>query len=383
VSTGWFSETVALDEPVPTLAEFYRGRLTLVAEPGTTFNYTDHNFATLGQIVEDVTGTALHVYYREQILEPLGMVDSDLLRSERVRSRLATGYKLGPGGPHAVVDRVGVAAAAGMIYSTPRDVARYVAALLGGGSGEHGQILKPETVALMFEPHFQPDRRLSGVGLSFFRGDLGGHLAVEHQGIMPGFNSQIFLAPDDGVGVIGFANGARNAVIWLTAEMGRLLGDLLGVPDDVIRTDVPYHPEVWGDICGWYAPLAQRTVMRFLSMIGVGVEVRVRRGRLMLRALSPIPALLRGLELHPDDEHDPHVFRIDLSSYDLGTARVVFSPDRDGGTTRVHLDGVVPLSAERRPTWHNPMPWAAGAVGGLALAGAIKAMRRERTDAGG
>ena len=102
---------------------------------------------------------------------------------------------------------------------------------------------------------------------------------IEHQGILPGFNSQIFLAPDDGVGVLGFTNGAKNAVVWLTAEMGRLLGDLIGAPDDVIRTDVPHHPEIWSDLCGWYKPIAQRTDTQVLGIVGAGAEVFVRRRR--------------------------------------------------------------------------------------------------------
>jgi hypothetical protein len=82
-------------------------------------------------------------------------------------------------------------------------------------------------------------------------------------------------------------------------------------------------------------------------MIGAGAEVFVRRGQLTLRGLSPIPALLRGFPLHPDDDKDPYVFRIDLSEFGIGTARVVFGRDPGGGTTRVHLD-LMPLSLEKR-----------------------------------
>ena len=211
INSGWFAESFSLEEPVPTLAEYYRGGLRLAAEPGTIWTYSDHGVATVGQIVEDVTGQPLHQYFRERIFEPLGMADTDLLRSQRLASRLATGYRLSSHGAKAVTDRHGVTAAAGSIYSTPRDMARYVAMLLAGGSGDHGSILKPETVALMFEPHYQPDQRIPGMGLAFWRVDLGGHAAVEHQGVVPGFNSQIFLAPDEGVGVMGFTNGSRNA----------------------------------------------------------------------------------------------------------------------------------------------------------------------------
>ena len=346
IKSGWFAETFSLEERLPTLAEYYRGSLRLAAEPGTIWAYTDHGFATLGQMVEDVSGQPLHSYFRERIFEPLGMTDTDLLRSQRLSSRLATGYGLRSGGAIAVTDRQGVTAAAGSIYSTPRDMARYVAALLGRGSGEHGSILKPETVSLMFEPHYQPDPRLPGIGLAFWRADLGGHSAVEHQGVVPGFNSQIFLAPDDGIGVIAFTNGSRNASGWLTGETEQLLRKLTGAPRQGIRADVPQHPEIWGELCGWYRPRAQRTDMMAWANLGAGVRVTVRRGQLILRTMSPIPALYRGLRLHPDATEDPYAFRIDLSKYGLGTVKVVFSRDSSGMTTGVHFGGLL-LSADK------------------------------------
>jgi CubicO group peptidase (beta-lactamase class C family) len=378
INSQWFGETFAMDQPVPTLAEYYQGGLRLAVEPGTIWAYTDHGFATLGQIVEDVSGEPLDRYLREHIFQPLGMATSDLLRSGRVREQLATGYTLGSKGAKARTDRQGVTAAAGSIYSTPRDMARYVAALVGGGGGEHGTILKPETLAMMFQPHYQPDPRIPGMGLAFWRVDLAGHAAVEHQGVIPGFNSQIFLAPDDGVAVMAFTNGSRNASGWLTGEMGQLLRHIIGARDQGIRTDVPQRPEIWGDLCGWYRPRAQRTDMMAWSMLGAGAEVTVRRGRLMLRTLTPIPALYRGLQLHPDNQEDPYVFRLDLSKYGLGTARVVFSRDPSGSTTKLHLDGIL-LSAEKQRGSINPRLLAAGAVGVLAAAGMVRSLRQKRS----
>jgi hypothetical protein len=98
---------------------------------------------------------------------------------------------------------------------------------------------------------------------------------------------------------------------------------LLGVPEAVIRTDVPHHPEIWGDICGWYPLSARLTDIRARLMVGAGVEVFVRDGQPWLRAMSPIPALYRGFQLYPDDDTDPYVFRIDLAESD-GTVPVVF-----------------------------------------------------------
>ena len=200
---GWGAR---VGEPAPSLSEYYRGGLRVDVEPGTKWAYSNHGFATLGQLVEDVSGLPFDRYLREHVFGPLGMENSDLLRSERVRSRVATGYALGSGGLKAVANREVVTAGAGGVYSTTRDMARYVAALLGGGTGKHGSVLKRETLALMFEPHYQPDPRIPGMGLAFFRDQLGGHRTVGHDGIWNGFRTDMVLVPDEGIGVLSFAN---------------------------------------------------------------------------------------------------------------------------------------------------------------------------------
>jgi hypothetical protein len=252
-----------------------------------------------------------------------------------------------------------------------------VAALLSGGTGKDGSILQPETLASMFAPHYQPDPRLPGIGLAFFRGEVGGHLVVEHEGLLPGFSSQLSRAPDDGVGVVAFTNGAKSASAWLGTEVSGLLSDVLGIPDQGIRTDVPHHPEFWGALCGWYGYRGSlRDVQRWLVL---GAEVVVRRGQLVLRALSPLPALNRGLPLHPDDKRDPYVFRIDLSEFGLGTARVVFSREPGVSATAVHLEFAPALmSFDKQPAAKNPRPWATGALGVVAAASTAAAARRFR-----
>jgi hypothetical protein len=159
--------------------------------------------------------------------------------------------------------------------------------------------------------------------------------------------------------------------------MSGLLRYLLGVPDQGIGTEVPHHPELWGELCGWYAFRGSfRDVQRWFVS---GAEVFVRRGRLMLRALSPLPALNRGLVLHPDDERDPYVFRIDLSGLGLGTARVVFSREPGVGATAVHLEfAPALLSFDKQPATKNPRPWATGALGAVAAATTATAARRRR-----
>jgi hypothetical protein len=247
----------------------------------------------LGQLAEDVTGQPFDEYLREHVFDPLGMDHTDLVRSPRVRPGLAIGYVLGSRGLRPVADREVVTAGGCGLYSTTADMARYVAALLDGGAGEQGSLLKPDTLASMFQPHFQLDPRAAGWGLGFELGDEGGHRLVRHSGIVSGFLSDMVLACDDGLGVVVFSNtgglDGRGAPELLAPA---LLRRLLGLPDTAIRTDIPARPETWSELCGWYSPDPGPVTNLFVrAAIGAGYEVTVRRGHLLLKPLTPIPAM--------------------------------------------------------------------------------------------
>ena len=342
-----FGESVPPGARFPSLAEYYGGTLRAVAEPGRVFCYTNHGPATLGQLVEDVTGRSLQGYLRERVLGPWGMDSTDLGHTGRPTEGRATGYRLTARGPRAVEPRHMVTAGAAAAWSTPADMTRYATALLGGGTNEHGSVLPPRSLETMFAPHYRPHPGLPGMGLGFFRGERGGHPTVEHQGIIPGFDSNLVLAPDDGVGVVAMATGTRLAMFWLPDATGRLLGRLVGAPADRVREDLPQRPEVWPRVCGWYQVPTSFSDLRLRSIVGAGVQVLVRRGRLTLRCLNPAPALWRGVELHPDDPADPLMFRFDLAAAGLGPSRVAFRTDSRTGLMAMHLE-VMPLTAHRR-----------------------------------
>jgi CubicO group peptidase (beta-lactamase class C family) len=324
-------------ESLPSLAEYYGGAIRLATEPGSAFAYSNHGYATLGQIVEEVSGARLEDYLRDRIFDPLGMTDTDLLRSDRIRSRLAKGYVLGSSGPEPIEDREWIGGGAGGVYSSSEDLARYLAALLGGGTNQHGSILKPPTLEMMFDNQFQTDRRLPGVGLAFFRADAGGHRIVDHDGILPGFNASLFLAPEEGVGVFGLTNGAKGAMFWLREEMGSLFHDLLGVKATPAPSDIPHHPEIWSDLCGRYQ-LPAVGDLRGRVVMGGGAQVMVRGGRLLIRLLIPIPSLYRGLPLDPCDASDPYVFGLDLSRFGMRPVRLIFDRESKSGRRVIHTD---------------------------------------------
>jgi hypothetical protein len=183
-------------------------------------------------------------------------------------------------------------------------------------------------------------------------------------------------AVDDGIGIVAFTNGASQATLWLPTEVSSLLGQVLGVPEPGIRSDVPHHPEVWSRLCGWYRVPAAVTDVRTRMTLGAGVHVFVSGGRLVLRLVHPVPAAYRGFPLHPDDPGDPYAFRIDLTPYGMSAVRVVFRAE-PGRRTTVHTD-LFPYWLERRaPDW-TPGRWLATGLGGLAVGAAAWRLRRRR-----
>lgn len=200
------------------------------------------------------------------------------------------------------------------------------------------------------------------MGLGFQLGAEDGHRTVGHDGIVAGYLSQLIMAPDDGVGVVVLGNTGGLDGRGAPDPLGTgLLRRLLDLPADPMRTGLPQHPEHWAEICGWYGldPGPATNLFTRLFM-GAGAEVTVHRGRLLLRPLTPVPALRRGLELHPADRDDPFAFMVDFTDLGKGVLPVVFSGfDRGADSPILLLNGMV---FRRRPDLRNPRRWLAGAL---------------------
>jgi CubicO group peptidase (beta-lactamase class C family) len=364
-----FGAGISATRLVP-LADYYRRGLPQEIQPGTKWAYSNHGFAALGQIVEDVTGQSLGDYFRGQIFDPLGMNHTDLVRSDRVRPGLATGYVIRRRGLVPVADFEVPTPGGGGVYSTAADMARYVASLLQGGAAESGPILKPATAEMMFQPHFQPDPRVPGTALGFNIGAEGKHRTVGKDGILSGFLAHLAMARGEGVGVVVLTNTGALSGQGAAAPLGTaLLRHLLRLPHEALRTDVPPHAEVWAALCGWYAPAPGPVTNLFNRLLmGAGIEVIVHRNQLMMKPLTPIPATRKGMRLHPDNADDPYAFRIDMSGLGLGTVPVVFTRP-DAGNSQLLLDTI---AFQKRPDAQNPRRLATGALAAGAAALTIR-----------
>ena len=123
--------------------------------PGSRWDYCNGGFNTLGRVIEVVSGKSYDSFLRQRLLSPLGMGDTTFWPSPR---RVAKSYRPGGGGldetsvyarPGDISDRSRPALAAGGLFSTASDVARFYQMILNGGSLGSRKILSAQSVKLM------------------------------------------------------------------------------------------------------------------------------------------------------------------------------------------------------------------------------------------
>ncbi|NDK88956.1 beta-lactamase family protein [Gordonia desulfuricans] len=122
----------------------------LIFDPGTRWNYGS-NIDWAGLIVEAIRGKRLGEVMAERVFAPLGMTDTAFSMTDSMTERLTeihqrtadgtlvpTGLVL-PQDPEVHMGGHG-------LYSTVPDYTRFLRMWLNDGEGEHGRVLRPETV---------------------------------------------------------------------------------------------------------------------------------------------------------------------------------------------------------------------------------------------
>jgi CubicO group peptidase (beta-lactamase class C family) len=132
------------------------GLVSLVAEPGTLWKYCNLGYATLGRLIEVVSGQPYDVFMAERIFRPLGMKDTHYFLPAEKESRLAAVYTLDSAGklnraPAQPADDAAakVPAPEGGLFSTASDQARFYQMLLDMGMFSGQRILSVAAVQAM------------------------------------------------------------------------------------------------------------------------------------------------------------------------------------------------------------------------------------------
>ncbi len=300
-------EEKKLKERVPPLAEYYNGVLAPDVYPEKKWAYANNAYATLGQLIEDLSGMPFRDYMVQHVFDVLGMPHSDFTLTERVSEQLAQGYTMKKG-KLSIVDYVEFPGhAAGTAMSSVDEMGRYLAALMNGGTNEFGTVIQPDTLKKMMTPHYQQHPNLGAMGLGFFLENLDGHQAAWHGGALEGFNSALWVAPDDKLGVFMSANSNTRDIYHFGKDVLRSLMGLPGYEKRLPKPDVAITPHLWKDMVGSYAPYKGfNSNARIWLTYGGEIEIYTDGSKLKMRSLSG--PYKKGIELYPVDSNDPLSF---------------------------------------------------------------------------
>ena len=187
------------------------GGAKLDFEPGSKYSYSNTGFILLGRVVEKVSGENLGAFLARRIFKPLGM-EHTIYEPDLSDPRLAKGcttFALSAAEPVAPEGK-GWLCGAGGIYSTPTDLARWNLALM------NGQVLKPESYAVMTAPRKLTGGRISEYGCGLVVKTQSARQVLSHGGAVSGFNASSAMIPS-----------TRSAVI-MTCNLDGGLGALPG-----------------------------------------------------------------------------------------------------------------------------------------------------------
>ncbi len=170
----------------------------LSSPPGTEMAYSNTGWRLLEHVL-DRRGFPLGTSLQAQFFAPLGLgIRFPADEAEAVPGlapgwwRAAAGWRRGRYGLHF--------SASGGLAGTPRDLARWLAALLAGRGPGAGLL------AALSAPQSMADGTESFYGLGLSRHALGDATLIGHGGSLPGYKNHFLLAPSRGCGVLVMCN---------------------------------------------------------------------------------------------------------------------------------------------------------------------------------
>ena len=194
------------DPTEPSLAETIASLNTteLVYEPGTRTKYSNAGIGLVGYVLEKKSGRPFAQYIQKEVLDPLAMSSSAFDTTPLVRQRLAKAFMWTYDGRVFPVPRFRFGMdPCGGLYSSVNELGQFLRVLLAGGRCGDVQVLRPETLEMMWTPQEQTGGKKGPreFGIGFALSKLDGHRRVGHGGAVYGFATELAALPEEKLGV--------------------------------------------------------------------------------------------------------------------------------------------------------------------------------------
>lgn len=313
-----YPKKMAQHETVNGMIARFRDR-PLDFPPGEKFSYSNSGYFLLGAVIEKVSGVSYEAFLSKSIFGPLKMKDTGYDHPKTVLTHRASGYdRAGDGLENAPYLDMAQPYAAGSLYSTVEDLARWDRALADG------KLISKESYARMYTP------AKDGYAYGWAVATRSGRKEVGHGGGINGFATQILRYPDQKVCVVVLCNVVPCNPGKVAHDLAAIaFGDEYKLPEE--RKVAKVDPKVLDAYVGRYE-------------VRTGMVLTVtREGDHLLAQPTGQPRL----EILPASETEFFLKVVD--------ARLTFVKDADGKVTHVilyqgkHEEKAKRLEEEKRP----------------------------------
>ena len=188
-------------------------KLPLESTPGTRWNYSNLGFGLLGIVISHAAKQRFEDVVAARIFKPLGMTSTSW---DPPADKLAPVLEPGPKAPQPKPPaRLGAIAGAGAIYSTVRDMAKYVAFQLSAYPPRSAEDRGPIRRATLREAHStgvltglaQEPVAAAGYGFGWsMHRSCRFDDSVAHNGAIDSHRAGLGFSPSRGVGMVGLTN---------------------------------------------------------------------------------------------------------------------------------------------------------------------------------
>lgn len=201
------------------------------------YAYQNVMYLVAGKVIEKVSGMPWTTFMTERVFRPIGMQSTfpNLSLSRSYQNRSKAHYKIEKSVeviPEMEADSI---AAAGAVWSTSDDMAKWMNFNLGNTTVNGKEIIKPATLAEIMRPQivipppqFYPTTKLTKphwttYGLGWFQQDYRGEMVNMHTGSLDGRTAIVGLIADKKFGVYIFGNidhvEIRHALMFKAFDM--------------------------------------------------------------------------------------------------------------------------------------------------------------------
>ena len=199
--------------------------------PGERFEYSNQGINLAGHMLEVTSRKPFAEFMREEILGPLGMTASTFDQAKATQNEAcALGYLSKR--PVPVLNGIVMPLlAAGGLFASANDLARFVIFHLQGGAVQDKQFVSHALLEEMYSPQCSAKKQISGYGLGIYKAIQHNTIRLSHGGLGYGISTHYRFLPKYNIGVVLLTNqdAAHNAPDLATRVIELMLAAKLGV----------------------------------------------------------------------------------------------------------------------------------------------------------